>query len=151
MNREEVLDAFIVGAGPIGLACGIEAERRGLSYVIADKGCLVNSLYNYPYNMTFFSTSDRLEIGEVPFISHGNKPNRSEALEYYRRVASSWKLHLRLYEKVLEITDQGSHYHIETERGRLSFTVDSNCYWVLRLAIFIKCSRRAVAKSKTLL
>ena len=117
MDREEVLDAVIVGAGPIGLACGIEAERQGLSYLIADKGCLVNSLYNYPYNMTFFSTSDRLEIGEVPFISHGNKPNRSEALEYYRRVASSWKLHLRLYEKVLKITDQASHYHIATERG----------------------------------
>jgi thioredoxin reductase (NADPH) len=68
------LDAFIVGAGPIGLACGIEAERRGMSYVIADKGCLVNSLYNYPYNMTFFSTSDRLEIGGVPLYHTETSP-----------------------------------------------------------------------------
>ena len=113
----EILDAFIVGAGPIGLACGIEAEKRGLKYVIADKGCLVNSLYNYPYNMTFFSTSDRLEIGGVPFISHGNKPNRAEALEYYRRVASSWKLELRLYERVLSITDSGKYYLIKTDRS----------------------------------
>lgn len=114
---EEILDAFIVGAGPIGLACGIEAERVGLSYLIADKGCLVNSLYHYPYNMTFFSTSDRLEIGEVPFVSHGNKPTRSEALEYYRRVASSWKLRLKLYEKVTRVKDQDGIYHISTSRG----------------------------------
>lgn len=112
-----MLDAFIVGAGPIGLACGIEAERHGLSYLVADKGCLVNSLYNYPYNMTFFSTSDRLEIGEVPFISHGNKPNRSEALEYYRRVASSWKLKLRLYERVIKIEKTGVGYEIQTSRS----------------------------------
>lgn len=112
----QVLDAFIVGAGPIGLACGIEAEREGLSYLIADKGCLVNSLYHYPYNMTFFSTSDRLEIGEVPFVSHGSKPTRSEALEYYRRVASSWKLHLKLYEKVQQVQQQNNTYHITTSR-----------------------------------
>ena len=84
-------DVLIVGAGPIGLACGIEATKHGKSHVIIDKGCLVNSIYNYPRNMTFFSTSDRLEIGEVPFISHNPKPVRAEALEYYRRVASSWK------------------------------------------------------------
>jgi thioredoxin reductase (NADPH) len=117
MNKplaQEILDSFIVGAGPIGLACGIEAKQRQLSYIIADKGCLVNSLYNYPYNMTFFSTSDRLEIGGVPFISHGNKPNRAEALEYYRRVASSWQLNLRLYEKVFSIEDNETYYQIET-------------------------------------
>ncbi len=113
-----MLDAFIVGAGPIGLACGIEAERKGLSYVIADKGCLVNSLYNYPYNMTFFSTSDRLEIGDVPFVSHGNKPNRSESLEYYRRVASSWKLNLRLYEKVLKVEKESGGFSITTDRDK---------------------------------
>ncbi len=112
-----MLDAFIVGAGPIGLACGIEAKRKGLSYIIADKGCLVNSLYNYPYNMTFFSTSDRLEIGDVPFISHGNKPNRSEALEYYRRVASSWNLNLRLYEKVLSVDRAVEGFSIKTNRN----------------------------------
>ncbi len=113
-----MLDAFIVGAGPIGLACGIEAERKGLSYIIADKGCLVNSLYNYPYNMTFFSTSDRLEIGDVPFVSHGNKPNRSESLEYYRRVASSWKLNIRLYEKVLNVEKEAGVFSIKTDRSK---------------------------------
>ncbi|MDW3197350.1 MAG: YpdA family putative bacillithiol disulfide reductase [Cytophagales bacterium] len=101
MNEE--LDILIIGAGPIGLAAGIEATKAGLSYAIIDKGCLVNSIFNYPKNMTFFSTSDRLEIGEVPFISHTPKPTRSEALEYYRRVASSWKLNVKLYEQVQSI------------------------------------------------
>ena len=76
-------DIIIIGAGPIGLACGIETEKKGLKYLILDKGTLVNSLYHYPMNMTFFSTSDKLEIGEIPFISHNSKPTRSEALEYY--------------------------------------------------------------------
>lgn len=107
---------MIVGAGPIGLACGIEAKKAGLSYVIVDKGCLVNSLYNYPYNMTFFSTSDRLEIGGVPFISHGGKPNRSEALEYYRRVAFSWELNTRLYEKVEDIKKEGEDFVTTTSK-----------------------------------
>ena len=96
-------DICIIGAGPVGLNCGIEAIRSDLSYIIIDRGCLVNSLYNYPNNMTFFSTSDKLEIGEVPFISHNSKPTKSEAMEYYRRVASSWKLNLNLYEEVNDI------------------------------------------------
>lgn len=94
-------DIVIVGAGPIGLACGIEARKAGLSFAIVEKGCLVNSIYNYPLNMTFFSTSERLEIGDVPFISHGPKPNRFEALEYYRRVTESWKLNVNLYVKII--------------------------------------------------
>src|SRR5215218_5206599 len=80
------LDLIIIGGGPIGLACGLEAKKAGLSYLIIEKGALVNSLYNYPVNMTFFSTSERLEIGSVPFVSNNAKPTRSEALEYYRRV-----------------------------------------------------------------
>ena len=111
----DVLDVLVVGAGPIGLAAGIEAEKAGLNYVIIDKGCLVNSLYNYPQNMTFFSTSDRLEIGEVPFISHNPKPTRSEALEYYRRVASAWKLKVNLYERV-ESIEREDFYSIETNK-----------------------------------
>lgn len=99
----EKLDLVIIGAGPIGMACGIEAQKAGLSYIIIDKGCLVNSIYNYPKGMTFFSTSEKLEIGDVPFISHLTKPNRFEALEYYRRVASTWKLNINLYEKVNEV------------------------------------------------
>jgi thioredoxin reductase (NADPH) len=96
----ETFDLIIIGAGPIGLAVGIEAKKAGLRYLIVEKGCLVNSIYRYPLGMTFFSTSDRLEIGGVPFISHGSKPNRFEALEYYRRVCMSWQLNVRLYEEV---------------------------------------------------
>ncbi|TRX58622.1 YpdA family putative bacillithiol disulfide reductase [Fulvivirga sp. M361] len=113
-------DIIIIGAGPIGLACGIEAKKAGLDYLIIDKGCLVNSIYNYPLNMTFFSTSDRLEIGDVPFISHGNKPNRFEALEYYRRVASSWKLNVRLYEKVENVTKAEDRFDVTSNRGTYS-------------------------------
>ena len=102
--------------GPIGLVCGIECEKANLSYTIVDKGCLVNSLYNYPKNMTFFSTSDRLEIGGVPFISHNPKPTRSEALEYYRRVASSWKLKTRLYEKIEEVKKEKNTFHITSSK-----------------------------------
>ncbi|MEM9390572.1 MAG: YpdA family putative bacillithiol disulfide reductase [Bacteroidota bacterium] len=112
-----MFDVVIIGAGPIGLACGIEAKKAGLTYLIIDKGCLVNSVYNYPLNMTFFSTSDRLEIGDVPFISHGSKPNRFEALEYYRRVASSWQLNLKLYEKVETVNKEEAAFLINTDRG----------------------------------
>ncbi|MBC6427046.1 MAG: YpdA family putative bacillithiol disulfide reductase [Ekhidna sp.] len=113
---ENILDVVIIGAGPIGLACGIEAEKTGLSYEIIDKGCLVNSLYNYPGNMTFFSTSDKLEIGEVPFISHHPKPTRSEALEYYRRVASSWKLRTRLYERIESVKSEKDNFLINSQK-----------------------------------
>ena len=85
-------DVFIIGGGPIGLACGIAAQKANLNYIIVEKGCLVNSLYNYPVNMTFFSTSERLEIGGVPFMSLNPKPKRAEALEYYRRVAKDHHL-----------------------------------------------------------
>jgi thioredoxin reductase (NADPH) len=114
----ETFEIIIIGAGPIGLACGIEAEKAGLSYTIIEKGCLVNSIYKYPLNMTFFSTSDRLEIGEVPFISHGGKPNRMEALEYYRRVASSWALNLKLYEHVEEIKTENNNHSVTTSKGK---------------------------------
>jgi len=96
-------DVIIIGAGPIGLACGLEAKAKRLNYVILEKGCLVHSLYNYPVNMTFFSTSERLEIGGVPFVSNNVKPTRSEALEYYRRVAVAAQLNIRLFEEVLKI------------------------------------------------
>src|SRR5688500_8872306 len=110
-------DIIIIGGGPIGLACGIEAKKAGLTYLILEKGCLVNSLYHYPLNMTFFSTSERLEIGGVPFISHGPKPNRFEALEYYRRVCMSWKLNVRLYEKVLSSRFVQNMHHVSTTKG----------------------------------
>jgi thioredoxin reductase (NADPH) len=110
-------DIIVIGAGPIGLACGIEAKKAGLNYVILDKGCLVNSLYNYPLNMTFFSTSERLEIGGVPFISHQPKPNRFEALEYYRRVCMSWSLNVKLYEEVLQV-DKGTHHRFVVKTAK---------------------------------
>src|ERR1700760_109363 len=91
---------IIIGGGPIGIACALEAQKAGLDYVIVEKGCLVNSLYNYPVNMTFFSTSERLEIGGVPFMSLNPKPKRAEALEYYRRVAKDHQLSIRLFETV---------------------------------------------------
>jgi thioredoxin reductase (NADPH) len=102
-------DVVIIGGGPIGLACGVESKKAGLTYLILEKGCLVNSLYHYPYNMTFFSTSEKLEIGGVPFISHNNKPTRSEALEYYRRVVLFWELnvcfsYMRLWNELIMIT-----------------------------------------------
>ncbi|MEP6846720.1 MAG: YpdA family putative bacillithiol disulfide reductase [Panacibacter sp.] len=96
-------DIVIIGAGPIGLACGIAAKKAGLSYAIIEKGCLVHSLYNYPANMTFFSTSERLEIGGVPFMSLNNKPNRAEALEYYRRVTQVFELNVQLFEEVRSV------------------------------------------------
>ena len=111
-----MLDVLIIGAGPIGLACGIEAEKSNLSYLIVEKGTLVNSLYNYPKNMTFFSTSQKLEIGGVPFISHNSKPIRSEALEYYRRVASSWNLKLSLYNAVNSINKEADFFEVVTEK-----------------------------------
>ena len=107
---------IIIGAGPIGLACGIEAEKRKLGYLILEKRCLVNSLFHYPTNMVFFSTSDRLEIGDIPFVSHGDKPTRRESLEYYRRVADSWKLKINTYEKVESIKQSDNVYKVSTNR-----------------------------------
>ncbi len=108
---------IIVGGGPIGLACGIEAAKAGLDYLILEKGCLVNSLYHYPLNMTFFSTSERLEIGEVPFVSHLAKPVRVEALEYYRRVCTSWKLKVNLYEEVTSVATENNVHIVRTSQG----------------------------------
>ncbi|MGL6267781.1 MAG: YpdA family putative bacillithiol disulfide reductase, partial [Chitinophagaceae bacterium] len=111
------LDFIIIGAGPIGLSCGIACEKQGLSYQIIEKGTLVNSLFNYPLNMTFFSTSEKLEIGNVPFISHNPKPTRDEALEYYRRVAMHWKLNIRLFEKVLKVSKKKNGFQVKTDKA----------------------------------
>ena len=113
----KIYDLIVIGAGPIGLACGIEAQKKDLDYLIFDKGCLVNSLYRYPMNMTFFSTSDKLEIGGVPFISHNSKPTRSEALEYYRRVTSHWSLNVRLYEKIISVNNIKGLFNLQTPRN----------------------------------
>lgn len=109
-------DVLIVGGGPIGIACALECKKRGWNYVVIEKGALTNSLYNYPKNMTFFSTSEKLEIDEIPFISNNPKPNRDEALEYYRRVATSNKLNINLYETVLSIDKEDSLFKIKTNK-----------------------------------
>lgn len=113
-----MLDVLIVGAGPIGLACGIEAKKRGLSYQIVEKGCLVNSIYHYPTNMTFFSTSQKIEVGGVPFVSHQDKPNRREALEYYRRVYETYDLHVNTYERIEKIGRKGEIYEVQSDKSQ---------------------------------
>ena len=110
-------DLVIIGGGPIGLNCAIEAKKAGLSYIVLEKGVLVNSLYNFPTNMTFFSTSNLLEIGDVPFIAHSDKPTRKESLEYFRRVKDSWDLNISLYTEVKGMTSDEGVYQIDTSRG----------------------------------
>ena len=114
---ENLYDIIIIGGGPIGLACGLEAKKAGRSYLIIEKGTLVNSLYNYPVNMTFFSTSERLEIGGIPFVSNNAKPTRNEGLEYYRRVAISGGLHVKLFEEVIEVKKE-DHFIITTSKQK---------------------------------
>lgn len=112
-----MLDIFIIGGGPIGLTCGLAAQKAGLNFVIVEKGTLVNSLYNYPATMTFFSTSEKLEIGGVPFVTVHNKPTRNDALEYYRRVALSNNLPIHLFEEVTEVKPQDGFYTITTKKA----------------------------------
>lgn len=112
-----MLDLLIIGGGPIGLACALEAKNKGLTYLIVEKGTLVNSLYNYPAGMTFFSTSEKLEIGDVPFVSNSIKPTRAESLEYYRRVANSNQLNIHLFEPVLSNQHKDDHYEITTTKA----------------------------------
>ena len=114
---EEIYDVLIIGGGPIGLACGIEGKRAGLKYIILEKGTLVNSLFNYPVNMTFFSTSERLEIGGVPFVSNNAKPTRNESLEYYRRVTSSFNLNVHLFEEVKNVSRSKKKFTVETSKS----------------------------------
>ena len=105
---------IIVGAGPTGLACGIELKKRGVPALLIDKGCVVNSLYHYPTNMVFFTTPELLEIGDIPMTSLNEKPGRTEALKYYRRVADHYKLEIRQYEQVLEIVGEDNAFTCHT-------------------------------------
>jgi len=110
-------DVIIIGGGPIGIASGLEAKKQGLSYLIIEKGAIVNSLFNYPINMQFFSSSEKLEIDDIPFISSEAKPKRNEALEYYRRIVTSNQLNIHLFEKVETVTKIEGNFKVNTSKG----------------------------------
>ncbi len=112
----EKFDVAIIGAGPTGLACGIELQKRGLSAVLFDKGCVVNSIYNYPTNLVFFTTPELLEIGDIPMTSLNEKPGRTEGLKYYRRVADHYKLNIHQYERVLGFEGDDGAFTVRTEK-----------------------------------
>jgi putative YpdA family bacillithiol system oxidoreductase len=108
---------LIIGGGPIGIASAIEAKKKNLSYIIIEKGALVNSLYNYPDKMTFFSSSENLELDQIPFVSNNNKPTKQEALEYYRRVIDYKQIHINLFEEVEKVTQDESFFRISTSKA----------------------------------
>jgi len=110
----ERFDALVVGAGPTGLACGIDLQQRGVNTVLVEKGCVVNSIYHYPTNMTFFTTPELLEIGNIPMTSLNDKPNRTEALKYYRKVAEHFHLDIRQYERVDRIAGEDGSFQVFT-------------------------------------
>jgi thioredoxin reductase (NADPH) len=113
-----MLDILIIGGGPIGIACGLKAQKAGLSFLIVEKGCLTNSIYNYPVTTTFFSTSERLEIDNIPFTTLHAKPNRAEALEYYRRITLANALPVKLFEEVIEVTRLEAGYAVTTTKAK---------------------------------
>jgi len=113
-ETSESFDVLVIGAGPTGMACAIEAQRIGLRAVLLDKGCLVNSLFHYPANMTFFTTPELLEIGDIPFSSPNQKPNRSEALEYYRKVADHYALDVRQYHRADRVEGADGDFRVHT-------------------------------------
>jgi thioredoxin reductase (NADPH) len=112
---DEIFDLLVIGAGPTGLACAIEAKKAGLRPVLIDKGCVCNSLFHYPAHMTFFTTPELLEIGDIPFPSPNQKPNRNEALQYYRQVAVYYRLDMRLYQRVERVTGADGDFTVHTE------------------------------------
>jgi thioredoxin reductase (NADPH) len=114
-HKGDHFDVLVIGAGPTGMACAIEAQRAGFTSAMVDKGCLVNSLFHYPANMVFFTTPELLEIGDIPFTTANQKPNRSEALEYYRNVAQHYRLDVRQYQRVASVTGYDGTFRIETQ------------------------------------
>ena len=113
--EDETFDFLVVGAGPTGLACAIEAQKAGFRSVLVDKGCICNSLFHYPAHMTFFTTPELLEIGDIPFPSPNPKPTRNEALQYYRLVAAYYKLDVRQYHRVERVTGADGAFLVHTE------------------------------------
>lgn len=139
-GAEGKFDVIIIGGGPTGLACAIEAQRAGLTYLVIEKGCIVNSLYHYPTQMIFFTTPELLEIGDLPFVCEREKPNRIEALKYYRRVTDTYQLHVRQYEKVSRASGTDGEFLVETE---LTATGEQFCYRARKLIIAIGYYDRA--------
>jgi thioredoxin reductase (NADPH) len=115
METQNIFDLIIIGGGPSGLACAIEAAGAGLDYLVIEKGCLVNSLYHYPTQLIFFTTPELLEIGDLPFVCEREKPNRIEALKYYRRVADTYQLQVNKFENVLKVSGADGNFRIDTE------------------------------------
>jgi thioredoxin reductase (NADPH) len=113
-THEKTFDLLVVGAGPTGLACAIEAQKAGFHVVVVDKGCICNSLFHYPAHMTFFTTPELLEIGDIPFPSPNPKPSRNEALQYYRLVAAYYKLDVRQYHSVQRVTGSDGAFTVHT-------------------------------------
>lgn len=111
----ELFDVIVIGGGPTGLACAIEAQRAGFSHLVIEKGCVVNSLFHYPTQLVFFTTPELLEIGDLPFVCEREKPNRQEALKYYRRVVDTYKLNVNQYERVLGVSGTDGDFRVETE------------------------------------
>lgn len=134
MNEMELFDVIIIGGGPTGLACAIEASRAGLKHLVIEKGCIVNSLYNYPDQMTFFTTPELMEIGDLPFVCEREKPNRIEALKYYRRVSDTYALHINQYEKALAVSGSDGNFTVETA---LELTGEQRSYRSRKIVIAI--------------
>ena len=130
-NSIEILDVIIIGAGPTGLACAIEAEQGSLDYLVIEKGCIVNSIQNFPLQMTFFTTPELLEIGGMPFVSPYQKPTRMEALKYYRRVADTYQIKMNLYETVVSVKGKDGSFRVRTQtRGK------TKClYWARKMVL----------------
>lgn len=115
MENQAIFDVIVIGGGPTGLACAIEFARAGFSHLVIEKGCVVNSLFNYPTQLVFFTTPELLEIGDLPFVCEREKPNRLEALKYYRRVTDSYRLRVHQYERALSVSGADGDFRVETE------------------------------------
>ena len=155
-RRIRIFDLLVIGAGPTGLACAIEAQKAGFRAVLVDKGCVCNSLFHYPSHMTFFTTPELLEIGDIPFPSPNPKPTRNEALQYYRLVAAYYKLDVRQYQRVERVTGVGRRLHGAHRRplrpaGRAAGAQAGRLHRLLRSAQLHAHSRREAAQGASLL